>query len=195
MLKIEGMALTPFKGASVMDVGCGTGDFSKILRLNHIDSYTGIDIYAPAIKTAKERYPNETFKVADILKDPIAEKFDYVFCSGAMSLELKEINNYDFVANMVEKMWKKTSSGLVFNVLTDINKYQHKPLFYYNTDRIMKILPEVAPDARIKHLRMALTHYGSVPKGKDWIAQSHFYLFHDITKRTPLFPKRATSEE
>ncbi len=54
-------ALAP---ASVVDVGCGTGDYCRIFDQDRTD-YIGIDLSAEMIKEARHLYPGYDFRVGD----------------------------------------------------------------------------------------------------------------------------------
>ena len=61
------------KGASVVDVGCGRGDFLRFARNARPDlNLTGIDLSANADE------PGIRFLRGDILKLPVVERFDFV---------------------------------------------------------------------------------------------------------------------
>ena len=77
-------------GKSVLDLGCGTGQFSCFLSLK-ASRVLGIDFSDASIARAnglkqKLGLKNITFENRDILKDlgKIQEKFDYIFCNGVL---------------------------------------------------------------------------------------------------------------
>lgn len=148
LLKLSNMTGVPYKGTSILDVGCGTGDLLPLLLKKGIKSYTGIDIYEPSITTAKENHPMANFILGDILQNAITEKFDYAFCSGALTIKLS-VDNYDFLQSMVAKMWELTRVGLAFNVLTNDDLDPDHDLFFYNPEKVIKKCLEVAPEAVI----------------------------------------------
>jgi len=148
LLRIEEMTGVPLKKASVLDVGCGTGDLFPILKKKGISHYVGIDIYEPSLTQAKKKFPDQTFLKGDLLDDAVTGTFDYAFCSGALTVKLS-INNYDFLQNMIAKMWKLTTVGIAFNVLTDDDTDPDPDLFFYNPEKVIEKCLEVAPGAVI----------------------------------------------
>jgi ubiquinone/menaquinone biosynthesis C-methylase UbiE len=71
----------PNRCQTVLDVGCGTGEFSRLLA-NRADRVIAIDLSPNMIEVAKERssqFSNIDFQVADVLKWQFpAEKFDAI---------------------------------------------------------------------------------------------------------------------
>lgn len=150
MMRLPELTGVPISGASCLDVGCGSGDLSLFLRKRGMRRYVGIDIYAPSLEKAKEKYPDEKFILGDILAGDVKGKFDYVFCSGTLTVRLS-VDNYDFLESMVRKMWQMSKVGIVFNVLTDDDPSKDNDLFFYNTERVMEVCKRIAPKAHIDY--------------------------------------------
>jgi ubiquinone/menaquinone biosynthesis C-methylase UbiE len=68
---------------NILEIGCASGHLTSLLAdLFPKAKVTGIDIYTPAIKAAKSRFPHINFKVADAQKLPFAsDTFDLVLTS------------------------------------------------------------------------------------------------------------------
>ena len=165
LIKIAEYAKATYFNATILDVGCGTGDLSAFLREKNIKSYIGIDIYAPAIIKAKNKYPTEEFILGDVLNDALPrKKYDFVFCSGALTTKLAT-DNYEFLEAILGKMWSLTKKGLVFNMLTDEDEDPDQDLFSYNREKVIAICQKVAPSAKIQ-----------VEKNSHFF-QTHIYLF------------------
>ena len=112
-------------GASVLDVGCGLGALhSFLLRRGLAVHYTGIDISPKMIEAAQKRHPGVRFEVRDILRNPPRDRYDFVFCSGALSLRLPHQKEY--VCDMIATMYGLCSGGLAFNMLSAYS-YIEKP--------------------------------------------------------------------
>jgi len=154
MLNISVESGVSIRGSSCLDVGCGTGDLSKILRKLNIREYLGVDIYKPSLVEAKKKYPKEDFVLADILTgtlDNFRDRFDYVFASGVLT-NPSDADNYDYMRAMLSKMWEFAGVGLAFNFLfKDIfNQEEDKQnLFYYDESRVNEICKEIDPNADI----------------------------------------------
>ena len=152
MMHLPELTGVPISGSSCLDVGCGSGDLAAFLRERGARKYVGIDIYERSLEKAREKYPDERFILGDLLTGDVKGRFDYAFCSGAMTVRLS-IDNYDFLESMVEKMWQMTKVGIVFNVLTDEDPDRDEDLFFYNIPRVIEICKNIAPEANIKYIR------------------------------------------
>lgn len=165
LIKISELTKIPLFQASVLDVGCGTGDLSAFLRMRNITDYLGIDIYSPAIDKAGIKYPKEKFILGDILENILNnKKFDFVFCSGALTTNLAS-DNYKFLEAMIEKMWQLTENGLAFNILSDEDREPDPDLFFYNIQKVIKICQKIAPNAKINIDKNSLSF------------QTHVYIY------------------
>tara|TARA_Y100000590_G_scaffold86224_1_gene96599 strand:+ start:9773 stop:10555 length:783 start_codon:yes stop_codon:yes gene_type:complete len=73
-----------WKGQTVLDVGCGTGNFANEVARKNAKYVLGIDFANEAIKTAKKKYSrkNLEFKNLDVKK--IEEKFDVIVSIGTL---------------------------------------------------------------------------------------------------------------
>jgi SAM-dependent methyltransferase len=108
----------PLEGASVLDVGCGLGDFFGWLsETGQRVRYTGIDITPAMVEIAAKRFPDAQFEVCNILEGPPAGgPFDYVFASGIFYLRRTE--PFPFLRRMVETMFGLCTRGTAFNSLS-----------------------------------------------------------------------------
>ena len=168
MMRLTEFAGVPISGSTCLDVGCGTGDLSLFLRQRGAEKYVGIDIYERSLREAREKYPDQTFIQDDFLAHPFSRKFDYAFCSGALTVKLPDTNNYEFLQETVKKMWDLTNIGLVFNVLTDEDTIVDPDLFFYNRNRVETICSEIA----------AVGHTVSEKTPGD-VFQIHVYMYRD----------------
>ena len=172
LFKIAKKARKSLKDATILDVGCGTGDIIPFLHQEGIKKYVGVDIYKPALTMAKKKYPDETFFLADILKAKNLGKYDFVFCSGGLSIKLQSVDNYNFFRAMVERMWQLARIGIAFNILTDEDPDPAKHLFYYSIRKVRKICKGIAASrAKIKIVRTPIKNPGYLDE-----AQIHVYM-------------------
>ena len=71
------------KNASVLDVGCATGDFLWFMGENFPDAkLVGVDIDDELIQRARGEVPNADFIRANIIEDKLDQRFDLIFMLG-----------------------------------------------------------------------------------------------------------------
>jgi len=99
--------------SSIVDVGCGFGEYYKYLEINNKlpKKYIGVDCEQQMITTCKKRLPSQQFKNQNILTDNL-ENADYYICSGALN-----ILSIDEVYIFIEKCFEVSNKGFIFNFL------------------------------------------------------------------------------
>jgi len=101
--------LNPF---TIIDAGCGFGDFYTYLNKNNNlpKEYIGIDSLEDMYSIASENTGCEII-IADITKDEIPHA-EYLICSGAMNV-LEIFETYQFIRNC----YLACENGFIFNIL------------------------------------------------------------------------------
>ena len=102
--------------STIVDVGCGFGEYLSYLKTNKKSAmkYIGIDCEKDMVNICKKRFPTEVFHELNVLKDELPYA-DYFICSGALNiLEHNEIDIF------ISKCFKQSSKGFIFNALKDL---------------------------------------------------------------------------
>ena len=125
---------------SVIDIGCGNGNWAKIIGKEMPDvDYLGVDISRRMVNYAKKRNPKMKFKVADVRDMDIKEKFDVAFMYTCMLHVPKDemedvVNNLKKVAKkvlFVEPTKKGKISGFRMLADSDIEQIEKGNLIYH----------------------------------------------------------------
>lgn len=87
------------KVKSIIDLGCGPGQFASLLFDNGIERYLGIDFSDEAIKLAKSFCPKFDFKVLDLTKSEILSTYHY---DCVVTMEFLE--HVEFDLNVLEQI-------------------------------------------------------------------------------------------
>lgn len=111
-------------GHSVLDLGCGYGDFKAYLdELYSQITYVGIDLIPTYIEYANQHFShdaNATFINGDFSKIDLPRS-DYIFASGSFSLNFSNYRNY--LIFMIRRMYAACNYGIGLNLPgTHINK-------------------------------------------------------------------------
>ena len=121
---------------TLVDAGCGFGDFYHYLQYKNIQckKYTGIDSLHKMCTIASKSTQQEII-LADITKDrlPFAE---YYICSGAMNI-LNHFETHLFIKNCLQSCEK----AFIFNILHGTK--QSETYNYFSTKKIEKIAQEL----------------------------------------------------
>ena len=151
-------------GISILDIGCGFGDFygflkaEGILHRNKI-SYTGTDISPKILEVARKKYPDAKFELKDIQNDRYFPKYDYVFCSGALNIRTTDKEDHlDFVKEMLFRMYDLAGCGAAVNFLSegslpianpgDLNAGRY---FFFKPDEIINFVRFVCGRFILRH--------------------------------------------
>jgi len=104
-------------GDSVLDVGCGFGDFKGWFeRRGEKLDYTGIDLSPDLLAQGEKRHPDGLFIEGDLFDMDFAEKsFDWVILSGALNEQLHDDGAY--ARRIIERMYVLCRKGVAFNLL------------------------------------------------------------------------------
>ncbi|NQU16803.1 MAG: class I SAM-dependent methyltransferase [Candidatus Saganbacteria bacterium] len=124
---------------SILDVGCGFGDFFGYLKKRgYRINYTGYDISPKIITAAKRKFPEAKFEVKNILTEIRPERFDFVFCSGAFNIRFLDHDEHmEKVKEMLLRMFEISKIGVGANFLSSAAVYYIKEeevnsgIYYY----------------------------------------------------------------
>lgn len=151
-------------GVSILDVGCGFGDFYGFLKAEGLlnrqrISYTGYDISPKLLEVARKKYPEARFELKDVMEDRYVPKFDYVFCSGVFNIRTTEEQGHlEFVKEMIFRMYDLAGCGLSANFLSEgalpvgaAEDLHSGRYFYFKPEEIIRFCRFVCSRFFIRH--------------------------------------------
>ncbi len=105
------------QGDSVLDVGCGFGDFADYLsRKGAAVEYTGIDISEDLLIEGRKHFPDFKLIKGDLLDyNPAPRSYDYVTLSGTLNRKFDNAEQYTY--HIIKRMFESCKIGIAFNLL------------------------------------------------------------------------------
>jgi SAM-dependent methyltransferase len=140
--------------STVLDYGCGTGDYYRFLKRRGIDvKYTGVDINENFINLAKSKYPECTFKVMNADDDNLEGFYDYIFICGVFNLRVPGVQ--DDLKDALVTLFKHCNKGLALNALSSHTPIKDVELNYTSPEEMVKFAIEnLSPSVALRHDRI-----------------------------------------
>lgn len=138
-------------GDSVLDLGCGFGDFNKYLNENGFSvNYSGYDINPSLVAEAKRKFPSVTFEVKDIVKENFPE-FDYIVSSSCFNLPLYEQDNYEFIEQIFTICYAHARKGVSIDFNSSYVDFLSKDGYHYQPEKIFSIAKKITKRVALRH--------------------------------------------
>lgn len=138
-------------GGSVLDVGCGFGDFRAYLEQRGLQvNYVGCDVSPDVLEVARARHPDGAFELRDILDNPYPPgSFDYVCLSGLFNHRLAD--NDAFLHRMLAAAFAACTRGVSANMTTDYVDYRDEHLHYFSPERVFHFGQTLTRRVALRH--------------------------------------------
>ena len=146
------LALGDFHGRSVLDVGCGFGDFLVHLRDHGIETrYTGIDLCEPMVRRCRERFQGSAaaFHVADVLEWEPDEAPDFVVASGIFGLDASGAR--ERIRPTLRRMFGWARIGMAANFLSRHSLAPVPARVYVDPSEALEMAFALTPGVRLDH--------------------------------------------
>ncbi len=136
-------------GDSVLDVGCGFGDFMGWFERQHgTIRYTGIDLSPDLLREARRRYAAGRFLQGELFDVAFAEQsFDWVILSGALNEQLHDQGAY--MRRVVARMFALSRCGVAFNLL-DARTLRAHDLQSHQPQEVWRWCSTLCPDCHMR---------------------------------------------
>ena len=146
------LLLGDFHGRTLLDVGCGFGDFLTFLRDHGIEPrYTGIDICEPMVKRCLERFAGTEagFHVADALEWQPREAPDFVVASGIFGLDSRDARAR--IRPTLRRMFGWARVGMAANFLSLRSLEPAENRVYVDPAEALEMGLALTPAVRLDH--------------------------------------------
>jgi len=121
---------------SIADIGCGYGALlDHVRQLGHTVRYTGIDIAAPMIEEANNRFAGAEDVTFKLDKSP-DKVFDYCVASGIFNVRFSRTDQEwgAYLIETLDMMNEHSARGFSFNCLTSYSDTHHMRQDLYYAD-------------------------------------------------------------
>lgn len=147
LLRIAG----DFSGKTLLDFGCGKGDFFGFLKGKNITArYCGIDINENLISLARDKYPEAEFIAMDIEKKDMERNFDCIILCGVFNLRVAGIK--ETMQNILKMLFNVCTNALYLNALSYYIPQRTVELFYIKPEELLRfVLTELSPKVSLTH--------------------------------------------
>jgi SAM-dependent methyltransferase len=118
-MRFENFALQhDLTDASVLDIGCGVGDFHEHLqRRTFRGTYVGIDLAEGMIARCRERFPAARFERRDLLSWPTDERWDYTVALAIHNIRMP--GGRELLENVTRRQFDLCRRAAHVDLLTD----------------------------------------------------------------------------
>jgi len=136
-------------GDSVLDVGCGFGDFIPWFeKQGGTLDYTGIDLSPDLLTEARKRHADVQFVEGELFDMVFAEaSFDWVILSGALNELLHD--DGDYARRSITRMFELCRKGMAFNLL-DARHFKPHDLQTHLPEVMLAFCHELTPDCMLR---------------------------------------------
>ena len=133
-------AIEPFpRDCSILDVGCGFGDFCDFLREQGWQgAYTGLDVCEDMVSAAAQRLPDGRFLNVDIITDDFSDEFDYVFCGATIQHRPANVDPKAYAKDMIMAMFRLARLGVVFDIFSTRVDYMDENNLYLDPNELLQ---------------------------------------------------------
>lgn len=144
------------QNATLLDYGCGTGDFYRFLKRRGIDVYyTGWDMNPNFIELARKKYPECDFRVTILGEDiPPEGYFDYIVICGVFNYLVPGVQ--EDLRETMTHLFRHCNKGLALNALSSHTPIKDPELSYTSPEDMVKFsLENLSPYLSLRHDRVA----------------------------------------
>jgi SAM-dependent methyltransferase len=130
------------RSASILDIGCGNGEFYNYLNFNgYTGKYLGIDINKNLLTEARKAFPRGEFQYADFFKQAI-KPHDYVVMSGVFNAQFGQ--DFTFIKKFILRMAQLSKYKTIFNAITTHVTHRERSMYYLDPGLVLSFIAEKA---------------------------------------------------
>jgi 2-polyprenyl-3-methyl-5-hydroxy-6-metoxy-1,4-benzoquinol methylase len=137
---------------SVLDIGCGLGDFYRYLVDNKISChYTGFDIMKQYVEFCKENYPNCDFQERNVLENGIDKSYDNIVLSQVLNNRYQKSDNMEVMKQMLTECFEHANVAVSIDMMSEYVDFKSEELYYYSPEKIFSFAKTLTKRVAIRH--------------------------------------------
>jgi len=142
--------VTNMNGKSILEVGCGLGDFGDYLCKKYPSiRYAGIDVSSRMVDEARKAYPELPFHRQNVLDMDTAEPFDVVLAQGIFYLLGR--NAESKMHTLIKKMFSLSKEAVAFCAISFWSSRKSDNEFYADPVRLLDWCRTLTPRIVLRH--------------------------------------------
>ena len=159
------------EGASLLDVGCGLGDFYAYLHERGLNvEYMGFDISPAMIRQCRDRFGEGHFACGEFLDIEPQSRFDYTVAFGIHNIRVQHA--YEVLEHVTRHQFALSRVAAHVSLLTDRYTSFAPHIQPWPAEQILTMALEITPFVALHHDYLendfSITLYRA-PVGKGWI--------------------------
>lgn len=137
---------------SVLDIGCGLGDFYRYLGNNEIScTYSGYDIIEEYVGFCKSNYAGCNFEVRNVLENDIDGMYDNIVLSQVLNNRYQKSDNMEVMQQMISACFEHANVAVSIDMMSDHVDFKSEELFYYSPEKIFSFAKTLTKRVILRH--------------------------------------------
>jgi SAM-dependent methyltransferase len=138
------------RGKSILDVGCGVGDFWAHLRGRGIEcDYLGVDLAEAMIARSRERFPEAKFETRDILAWDTDLRWDYVVSFAIHNVKFPGVR--ELLEKVTARQFELCRAGAHVDLLTDRYSSFDPQIQPWRAEEVLALSLAITPYVVLRH--------------------------------------------
>lgn len=171
---MQALQAEDFSRKSILDIGCGFGDFLSFCISNNLDisDYMGWDINPDLIRVAQEQHPTASFRMVDLSNmDNVSVVAEVGLMVGVLNINFKhKFDNLLFSKLMIKNAFNSVSRSLVVDFLSTHKSPDYPTedfVFYHDPAEMLSYALTLTSNVRLLH------DYSPIPQKEFMLVLEH----------------------
>lgn len=135
---------------SVLDLGCGVGDFWDHLKAKGIScNYLGVDLSPEMVNRCQTRFPESNFEAQNILEWQPDCKFDYVTAFAIHNTKVEK--SQELLELITRRQFELCNSAAHISILTDRYSGFAPHIKAWRAEEVLSLALEITPYVVLRH--------------------------------------------